>query len=475
MPTACMSWEFRRRGRESISHPLGNVLPTLAENRAWRSLEDVTRRERTRGATQTVVRERPPPLGVQLRLHLDGESSTHRLAKGRCVVGAGGDADLVVADAAVSRRHVMLTLVPEGVAVEDLGSRNGTFYLGQRIEKAVLSVGSHITVGGAQVAIEPDPRALDDVEVGSEPGYGGLVGASPPMRRLFATLARLEGSLVPVLVQGPSGVGKELVAKAIHAGSQRSDGPLVVVNCGAISRELVLSELFGHQKGAFTGATTSRPGAFEAADGGTLFLDEVGELPLDVQPALLRALESGEVKPIGDDRARRVDVRVVAATNRKLDEAIDDGSFREDLYFRLAVVTLHVPSLSERPDDVPLLAQHFAGQGGGTLPDDVLTRLRGRRWRGNARELRNAVRAYLAIGQVPDGPAGDLLTTALRHTIDPMGAYQAQKDLIIHQFSQVYFEMLMAAAEGNLSEAARRSGIDRSYLRKLLQKYEVQS
>lgn len=447
----------------------------LAEDLAWRSLEAVTRRERTRGATQTVVRERPPPLGVQLRLRLDGETQTHRLARGRCVVGAGRDADVVVADAAVSRRHVVLTLVPEGVAVEDLGSRNGTFYLGQRIEKAVLSVGSRITVGGAELAIEPDPLALDDVEVGSDPGYRGLVGTSPPMRRLFATLARLEGSLVPVLVQGPSGVGKELVAKAIHAGSERSDGPLVVVNCGAISRELVLSELFGHQKGAFTGATTSRPGAFEAADGGTLFLDEVGELPLDVQPALLRALESGEVKPIGDDRARRVDVRVVAATNRKLDEAIDDGSFREDLYFRLAVVTLRVPPLRERPDDVPLLAQHFAQQGGATLPDDVLLQLQGRRWRGNARELRNAVRAYLAIGQMPDGADGDLLTTALRHTVDPAGAYQAQKDAIVHQFSQVYFEMLMASAEGNLSEAARRSGIDRSYLRKLLQKYEVQS
>lgn len=422
-----------------------------------------------------MVRALPPPLGVHLRI---GDAAVGlRLTSGRCVVGAAPECDLVIDDEAVSRRHVLLTLVPEGVAVEDLGSRNGTYFLGQRIERAVLSIGSVLTVGDTVVTIAPDAAALDELEPDPKRDqYRGVLGRSAPMRRLFAVLARLEGSLVPVLIQGPSGVGKELIAKAIHEGSQVAEGPLVTVNCGALSRELVRSELFGHQKGAFTGATEARAGAFEAARGGTLFLDEIGELPLDVQPALLRALESGEVKRLGDDAPRPVDVRILAATNRNLADAIDAGSFREDLYFRIAVVTLAVPPLDQRVDDIVLLARHFASEAGGALPDDVIDALSRKRWRGNARELRNAVRAYLAVGIVADAmDDGDLLAVALRQAVDPQATYQAQKETFVDRFSRAYFEALIESTAGNISEASRRSGIDRSYLRKLLHKYEVRS
>ena len=419
------------------------------------------------------VRALPKPLEVVLRVQGAAAAPTElRLSSGSCVVGAGSDVDVVVQDQAVSRRHVELELVAEGVAVRDLDSRNGTYYLGQRLERMVLRPGSRIRVGNAEIQIDIDRDALERLDSDAQ-AYLGLVGNAPAMRKLFAVLTRLEGSLVSVLIEGASGVGKELVARAIHRGSARSDLPLVTVNCGALSRELVLSELFGHVRGAFTGATDARAGAFEIADGGTLFLDEVAELPLDVQPVLLRALESGEIKRIGDSAARHVNVRVLAATNRDMEAMVEAGDFREDLYFRLAVVKLRVPALHERQEDVTLLARHFAG--GAELPDDVMTELGSRRFRGNARELKNAVLAYLALGALPDGPArqSGVLEAALKQTVDPRQPYQEQKEALGEVFSRIYFDALLDLAGGNQSEAARIAGMDRSYLRKLLRKYGV--
>jgi transcriptional regulator with GAF, ATPase, and Fis domain len=295
------------------------------------------------------------------------------------------------------------------------------------------------------------------------------------MRHLCAILQRLEGSLVNVLVQGESGVGKELVARAIHQGSPRADGPLVVVNCGAIARELILSELFGHKKGAFTGALERRVGAFEAADGGTIFLDEIGELPLEVQPVLLRALESGEVRPVGENEAKTVSVRVIAATNRDLEEGVKAGAFRADLYYRLAVVKLAVPPLRERPEDIELLAQSFARAAGVGLPAEVLDKLSRRPWAGNARELRNAVEAYAALGTLPEGggPESPLLDFALRQVVDLARPYAEQKELVAEAFARSYLRALLAKTAGNQSEAARISGLERSYLGKLLVKYRI--
>ena len=255
-----------------------------------------------------------------------------------------------------------LSVVPEGVLVRDLGSHNGTYYLGQRIEKMVLALGGQLELGKATLSIEADTHSLRDQLSYDGESYLGIVGASTAMKRVFAMMTRLEGSLATVLVEGESGVGKEVVAQALHRGSRVADGPIVVVNCGAIPHELVASELFGHVKGSFTGAVKDRVGAFTTADDGTLFLDEIGELPLDLQPMLLRALESREVRPVGSEESIGVNVRVIAATNKDLQAEVREGRFREDLYYRLAVVTLRIPPLRERIEDVEPLAKRFAEQ-----------------------------------------------------------------------------------------------------------------
>jgi DNA-binding NtrC family response regulator len=428
--------------------------------------------------TATLLRSAPrPPLAALVRvLGAKASPACFRLSSGSCLLGAGPECDVVVADPRVSRKHVRLSLVPEGIKLEDLGSRNGSFYLGQRVEKIVLAPGSRIALGAVEVALEIDTEQLSSSGEESEQGYHGLVGGSRATRQLFAILARLEGSLIHVLVQGPSGVGKELVARAIHDASAVSSGPLVVVNCGGIARELVLSELFGHRRGAFTGAIEPRIGAFEAADGGTLFLDEVGELPLDVQPVLLRALESGEVVPVGEHKPRPVKLRIVAATNRELEREVEQGRFREDLYYRLAVVKLQIPPLRDRPEDVAVLARRFAqAAGAGELPADVLRQLQAHTWPGNARELRNAVQAYLALGTLPAvvKPDAPLLELALRQSIDELGSYAEQKEAFSERFSRAYLSKLLAHTGGNQSEAARISGLDRSYLGKLVARYGI--
>ncbi|MBK6517570.1 MAG: sigma 54-dependent Fis family transcriptional regulator [Polyangiaceae bacterium] len=396
------------------------------------------------------------------------------LKRGTCVVGSAEGADILVSEPTVSRAHVELALVPEGVSVRDLGSRNGTFYLGQRIEKMVLSLGGRVRVGAATVAVEADNDALVGLEASGASSYRGLVGTSQPMRRLYAMLERLEGSLATVLVQGESGVGKELVARALHEGSRVAAGPFIPLNCGALPRETLTSELFGHKRGAFTGATDARRGAFESADGGTLFLDEIGELPLEVQPTLLRALELGEIRPLGDDHAKRVRVRLVAATNRDLEAEVAAGRFRQDLFFRLAVVRLKVPPLRERPEDIEALAACFAERLGlSALPPAVLEALKGRAWAGNAREVFNAVQSYAALGFLPEATraAAGSLDDHLRALVDPRAPYADQKDALVERFTKVYLESLMAMAGGNQSEASRVSGLSRGYLGRVLAKY----
>lgn len=296
------------------------------------------------------------------------------------------------------------------------------------------------------------------------------------MRKLFAKLRRLEGSLVTVLLEGESGVGKEVLATAIHQASSRAIQPFVELNCGAIPRELIGSELFGHKRGAFTGAVDARRGAFDSADGGTLFLDEIGELPLDLQPVLLRALESGEIRPLGSDEPHKVDVRVLAATNRRLEDDVEAGRFRADLFFRLAVVRLEIPPLRSRPEDIEILARAFARrQKLAELPSDIVERLRSHAWPGNARELRNAVSAYGALGALPEPtrPKGGMLSIALSEFVDVRLPYSEQKDALQDQFMREYLEQLLAFTNGNQAAAARISGLDRSYIGRLLTKFGI--
>lgn len=397
-----------------------------------------------------------------------------RLTDGTLTIGAASSCDLVIEDEAVSRRHVELELVPEGVLVRDLGSRNGTFYLGQRVERLIVAPGALLQVGATQLAIDVAPDATTEGEPLRLAGFRGMIGSSPAMQALFGTIARLDGSLVPVLLLGETGTGKELVARAIHEGSRVAGGPFVALNCSAFARELAASTLFGHRKGAFTGATDARRGAFGAADGGTLLLDEIGELPLDVQPMLLRALESGEVAAVGEDVPLRANVRVLASTNRDLAAEVAQGRFREDLYYRLAAVTLVVPPLRERRQDVAALAEAFARQEGASdLPADVKEALSELAFPGNVRELKNLVRAYVALGEVrPARPS--LLPTSLDEALAAAVSLDApfleQRDAIADRFAAIYVDRVLRESGGNQTAAAKLAGLDRTYFGRLLAK-----
>ncbi len=365
-------------------------------------------------------------------------------------------------------------LVPGVVSAVDEGIHSGTFSREQHLRSEVLAPGCPIRLGHVALAFERDFRALDDDVPAARRGYGGLIGSSPPMRDLFAMLERLESSLISVLVSGESGTGKELVARAIHDHSAVSAGPYVAINCGTLDRSLVRAELFGHAKGAFTGASEAREGVFERANGGTLFLDEVGELPLDVQPMLLRALELGVITRLGENRERPVQVRVISATHRALDELVNEGAFREDLFYRLVVVRVGIPPLRERPEDIPTLVHHFAEQAGSSeVPLDTVARWRERTWPGNVRELRNAVRSYVALGgfEPPSPGARPIdLRAALQRFVDVKRPYAELKDALVERFVQVYLETLLEHTQGNQSQAARLSGIERSHLNRMLRR-----
>jgi two-component system response regulator GlrR len=435
-------------------------------------LPDVTPRHE---ATATVPVGSCPPLGAWVSV-TSGRAypERFRLLEGVCRIGAGTDADIIVEDQAVSRRHAELEVVPEGVLVRDTDSRNGTFCGGQRIQLAVVAFGSTLRVGTTELRVEADLEALGNVEPQAPHSYGVLLGAAPITRQLFAKLARLEGSLVSVLLEGESGTGKELVARAIHEHSRVADGPFIAVNCGTLDRNLAKSELFGHRKGAFTGASENRIGVFEAADGGTLFLDELGELPLDVQPMLLRALETGTVARLGENEARRVKVRLVSATNRELATEIKQQRFREDLYYRTTVVRLVMPPLRDRAEDITLLARYFAAQEGvAELPSEFLLGLKRHRWPGNVRELKNAVQAFVALGtsSIEAQPPAPAPLDSLKRFVDPTLPYAQQKERLLEAFTRAYLSELLAHTGYNQSQAARLSGLERSYLGRLVAKH----
>ncbi len=419
----------------------------------------------------------PLPVLITVRQPNSAFGQPFRLERGSCVIGAGAGADLIVDDDTVSRAHVRLEVVREGVLVEDLHSRNGTFYLGQRVQRMTVLLGATIRLGSAEISIHPDPSALHPRQ--GPDHYGELVSAAPQMRALFATLQRLEGSLASVLIEGESGTGKELIARAIHEHSVVADGPFVAINCAALQRDLVRSELFGHKKGAFTGALQDHRGAFLAAEGGTLFLDEIGDLPAEVQPILLRALEERAVVPVGATAPIPVRVRLLAATHKNLEEEVRAGNLREDLYYRLVVVRLCVPSLRERREDIPLLARLFAERAGvPELGEAVIAQLMAHHWPGNVRELRHAIESLLAVGQLPGAlgsmrPAPDDLRRSFEAQIDLQQDYQTLKEQVLDAFTRAYLERLMQHCGGNVSQAARISGLERSYLNKLALKYGV--
>ncbi|MBA3542319.1 MAG: sigma 54-interacting transcriptional regulator, partial [Deltaproteobacteria bacterium] len=289
------------------------------------------------------------------------------------VIGSERSCDVVLTDTFVSRRHCSIAPTAAGFAITDLGSRNGTVIDGVAVGKVVAPPGVALRIGKTLVQLIPADEAVD-IPPSTSDRFGGLYGASIVMRQVFAILERASKSAAPVLFLGESGTGKELMARGVHDASPRKDGPFVVFDCGASSETLIESDLFGHVKGAFTGASSDRQGAFAAAHGGTLVLDEIGDLPVTLQPKLLRMLEAGEVVALGGRKPERYDVRIVAATHRDVFGEVARGGFRGDLYYRLAVVEIHVPPLRQRTGDLAVLiammleragAPHLVGQVGG--------------------------------------------------------------------------------------------------------------
>jgi DNA-binding NtrC family response regulator len=394
-------------------------------------------------------------------------------------VGSAPGNDLVLDDPTVSKQHFRLELDPRGYRILDLGSKNGLRLGDLRVTEAFLPDNCRIFAGNVGLRFRLTREELDE-EVTVKGALGEMVGQSLPMRRLFARLSRLGESNVTVLLEGESGTGKELAAETLHAQSRRAGGPFVVLDCGAIPENLLESQIFGHRKGAFTGATDNLVGALERADGGTLFVDEVGELPLALQSKLLRALDRGQYQPLGSETWKTSDARIIAATNRDLKAEVAAGRFREDLYFRLAVVGLRLPSLRERPEDIPLLVERFMDAlggsfGGGTISQQRLEEWKRLDWPGNVRELRNAVERELVLG--PD----DRDETAAPRTLagldcfvqGPDGAYLPYKDAkarLLAVFDASYWQGLLQANGGNISAAARQAGIHRKSLEYLLKR-----
>jgi DNA-binding NtrC family response regulator len=380
-------------------------------------------------------------------------------------VGSHERSDVRLSDPAVSRNHFSIEARPDGFRLRDLGSTNGTFVSGVRLVEGVVAAGAEIEVGESVLRLLQKGGAVD-VALHRGDRFGALVGRSSIMRQLFARLERAARSDGTILLDGETGSGKDLAAEAIHLASARAAGPFVVVDCGAVPAALMESELFGHERGAFTGAVARRVGAFESADRGTLFLDEIGELPLDLQPKLLRVLEKRAVKPVGSENAKSVDIRVVAATNRDLRREVNRGAFREDLYFRLAVIPIRMPPLRERGDDALLLAEAFYRDLAGAeaaLPAALRARVGQHDWPGNVRELRNAVEQVAALGEISVEPAA-----APSGELPP---FKEAKRQAIERFEKPYLEALLAASGGNASAAARRAGLDRVHLLKLLRQY----
>jgi DNA-binding NtrC family response regulator len=396
-----------------------------------------------------------------------------------CKIGSHASNDVVLRDPMVSRFHCRLVREDGVWRLRDSGSMNGTKLDGVRVRDADIIEGGVLTIGDSVVRLRSGAPQKEDV-VPMLPSFGALVGTSLPMRRLFGLLEKIAQSDINVLIEGESGTGKELVATEIMQRSARADSPFVVVDCGAISPSLVESELFGHVRGAFTGADRDRMGAFEAADGGTVFLDELGELPIELQPKLLRALEAREIRRVGETRARRVNVRVISATNRDLEREVNKGRFREDLYFRIAVISARVPSLRERLDDILILVRTFLQQLGAPeeerlFPQQVLADMSKYDWPGNVRELRNFVERSVVLQSATQslhrgqGPA--LSTSSAGGSVDLTVPFRIAKDGVIDSFERTYLSQLLEAAGGNMSKAARMAGMDRMYLHRLVQKH----
>ena len=476
--------------------------------------------------TDTLAEATPRPSRMRLQVTAGpdlGRSLT--LSVGTYFVGKGHGCDLVLSDHAVSRRHLELSVLADGIQIRDVGSTNGSFVGGARFDTVRGVAGTTVVIGQTELVLSHDeapstppleaprgsaergpqrseaPLVAGTTERGAQRSeaplvagttdelperFGTISSANPAMRRVLALLERAAPTEVAVLIQGETGTGKEVVAEAIHGASPRRKGPFVVCDLGSLPRSLIESELFGHVRGAFTGADRDRQGAFAAAAGGTLFLDEIGELELDAQPRLLRALERRQIKPVGATSYATANVRVIAATNRDLLAEVKAGRFREDLYHRLAVMRVLLPPLRERREDIPQLVSTFleqaaeaSGRPPPVIPPDTLAALRAHDWPGNVRELRNVLDRATTLA--PEGGAVDAQLLGLDESVlradlpgppvDITFPFKEAKDRLVLAWEREYVAALIAKHDGNVSMAARSGGLDRVYLHRLLKKH----
>jgi two-component system, NtrC family, nitrogen regulation response regulator GlnG len=405
-----------------------------------------------------------PDLGKELRL----SQKSYR-------IGKGPENDFRLKDSAVSRNHLVIEVLPSSIRATDNGSTNGAFCNGMRFTTLEVKPGSVLRIGRTEMKLLPVASRSGSVAPSKSTRFGSLIGSSLPMREVFTMLERISQSDSDVLIHGETGTGKELCARAIHEHSGRAKAPFVVCDLVSIAPRLFESEIFGHVRGAFTGAVSTRSGAFERAQGGTLFLDEVGDLPLDLQPRLLRALERREVKRVGANIYRKFDVRVLAATNANLEASVRARTFREDLFHRLAGVQITLPPLRERPEDIPLLVDELLsrlGKDPTALSPGTRDMLAAHSWPGNVRELRNVVEKAIVLGGAPDA-----LGTASpgrrprAGTVTAERPFKETKEELVTAFERDYVADLLDRCGGNVLRAAKRAGMDRAYLHRLVKKH----
>jgi DNA-binding NtrC family response regulator len=395
------------------------------------------------------------------------------------VVGSSPDCDLVLTDTAVSRRHFEILPGEDGFTLRDLGSKNGTLLGGMLLHEVTLTAGADIQVGQSRLRFTILDEH-DEYPLSTKTSFGSMLGRSVPMRQVFALLEPSAASDATLLLEGESGTGKDLAAETIHSLSPRRAEPFVVVDCGAVHSTLAESELFGHMKGAFTGADSDRAGAIESANGGTVFLDEIGEIPTEVQPKLLRFLENKEVKRLGENRYRKVDVRLIVATNRDLTAEVEAGRFREDLYYRLSVVRVRFPPLRDRREDIGPLARGFVqklrpdADPVEVISDQVLSMFQNHDWPGNVRELRNVVERLLLFPERPEAAISPTGRSSGQQAEDLLSLpfHEARRSWT-DRFEKVYLSSMLDNHNGVVSQAAEAAGIPRQTFHRLMTKHRL--
>ncbi len=444
--------------------------------------------------TGTRIRREATPATVNLRrcklVVIKGpqRGTEHVIGSDVIRVGKAPENDLVLSDETVSRVHFEIVRDAKGYLVRDLKSTNGTFLDSAEIKEAYIRAGAVLAAGACELKFTPFEERIEILPSEKEQ-LGEMVGSSAPIREIFGLIERIAHTDATVLIEGETGTGKDVIARTLHQLSPRKNEAFIVVDCGAVAGTLIESELFGHEKGAFTGAVATRQGAFELASGGTVFLDELGELSLDLQPKLLRVLEQRELRRVGGSKTLKVDLRVIAATRKDLRSEVEKGKFREDLYFRLNVVPITAPPLRERREDIPRLVDHFLSKLSDgqtvTISDATRAALQAHDWPGNVRELRNVVERAIALGADPGllvaplggSSGGDPARggNVMPVEFDPSLSFRDTKEKWNELFERRYLAWLLKRADGNISKAARDADMDRKYLHKLLRKYAIVS